>query len=394
MCMHIIRLGPINLTVSDVALIGCLAILIIRHKINHTPFGQATFVWCAGLSLMLGGLLAGSIVNGDPLRWMVIAGQYLFSWLLLPMLFFGLPHKQMQRCLLWYVYGVCASQALAISASLAFPQQSLVPLFGPGFVAGNGRIGALSGEVNWNGAVIGFALPMLISCLHYRLIGKVGTFICAALLLAGLISSASFTGFCAGIIAVVITLGLANPRRLFTAGVPLVGLVVGYIVTGLPLPAIFEKRVAGALTTGDMSHAGTFEDRSILIAEAWKLSEHTIVLGLGADRYRDVSIFAAPVHQFPLLVLVEGGAIALTGLVIMLVALWFVAIKAVRVDRFGGAAAVAVLAVFCIYTTAAPHMYTRLYIGPLFMALAAVARLPARWNTRTLQPRQANGQAS
>lgn len=379
MSMHVLRLGPVNLTLSDAALAGCLLILVSRQTINHTPFGQATFFWCAGLFLMLGGLLVSSIVNGDPLRWIVIAGQYLFAWLLLPMVFFSLTSGQMQRCLVLFVYGVAASQAFAIAASSYLPSGTLAALFGPGFFAGNGRLGALTGESNWNGAVIAFALPMMINCLHHKLIGKLGAIVCTIFLLWGLVACASFTGFGAASLAIVITLGLSSPRRLFTVGVPLIGIVAGYIVSGLPLPAIFQQRVAGALTSGDLSHAGTFEGRSMLIAEAWRLSEHTILLGFGADRYREVSSFGAPVHQFLLLILTEGGAVALAGLLIMLVILWILAARAVAADRHGGAMVVAVLAVFCIYTTAVPHMYTRLWIGPVLMALAAVARSPYRW---------------
>lgn len=391
MAMHVLRLGPVNVTLSDAALFGCLIILVSRQTINHTPFGQATFFWCAGLSLMLGGLLVSSIVNGDPLRWIVIAGQYLFAWLLLPMVFFSLPSTQMRRCMRLFVYGVAASQAFAIAASSYLPSGTLAALFGPGFFAGNGRLGALSGESNWNGAVIAFSLPMLINCLHHKLISKPAAIVCVIFLLWGLVACASFTGFGAASLAVVITLGLSSPRRLFTVGVPLAGIVAGYIVSGMPLPAIFQQRVAGALTTGDLSHAGTFEGRSMLIAEAWKLSERTIVLGFGADGYREVSSFGAPVHQFLLLILTEGGAVALAGLLIMLVILWLLAVRAVAADRHDGATVVAVLAVFCIYTTAVPHMYTRLWIGPVLMALAAVARRPSSWIAANYRPQRPGG---
>ena len=118
----------------------------------------------------------------------------------------------------------------------------------------------------------------------------------------------------------------------------------------------------------------------MLIAEAWRLSEQTMFLGFGADRYREVSEFGAPVHQFLLLILTEGGAVALAGLLIMLAILWIIALKSLKLDREGGATAVAVLVVFCIFTTAVPHMYTRLWIGPVLMALAAVGRIPKRWS--------------
>lgn len=391
MSMHVLRPGPVNVTVSDAAIGGCMIALMLRHRINATPFARSTFFWCFGLTLMLGGLLVSSIANGDPLRWIIIAGQYAFAWLLLPMVFFSLSSGQMRRCMLWFVYGVAASQAFALAISAFLPVSTLKSLFGPGFLAGNGRLGALTGESNWNGAVIAFALPMLISCLHYKLIGRISAAICTVFLGWGLIACASFTGFGAALLAVMITLGLSNPRRLFKIGLPLAGLVIGYLVSGLPLPAIFQQRVAGALTSGDLSSAGTFEGRAMLIAEAWKLSEQTIFLGFGADRYREVSEFGAPVHQFLLLILTEGGAVALAGLLVMLSILWVIALKSLKIDRQGGATAVAVLTVFCIFTTAVPHMYTRLWIGPVLMALAAVGRVQQRWAVAE-RPRNPGGE--
>jgi hypothetical protein len=373
MSMHIVRLGPINLTLSDLALVICLISLISAGKLNNFPFGQLTFLWCSGLGLMLGGLLVSSIVNGDPLRWLNVAAQYLFAWLLLPMVLCSFTERQMHKCMRLFVYGVAVSEAFGITASLLLPYTTSAALFGPGFVMGNGRLGALAGEGNWNGAVIAFAFPMLINCIQRKMIGVVPAILCVALLLWGLVACASFTGFGAAALAIALTIGIVSPRSLITIGAPLAGLAFAYLIAGLPLPGIFQERVAGALTTGDLSHAGTFEGRAMLIEEAWKLSRHTIFLGFGVDRYRDVSSFGAPVHQFLLLILTEGGAVALAGLLIMLMLLWVLAAKAITVDRRDGAAAVAVLAVFCIFTSAVPHMYTRLWIGPVNLVLASVA---------------------
>jgi len=374
MSMHVLRLGPINVTVSDAALVGCLVLLVTRQQLNHVPFGKLSFAWCAGLSLMLGGLLVSSVVNGDPLRWINVAAQYLFAWLLLPMVLFSFSRERMQRCTLLFVYGVAASQAFSIAASYTLPQGTLTALFGPGFVMGNGRLGALTGEGNWNGAVIAFAFPMLINAMQRENIAKWSALLCIVFMLWGLVACASFTGFGATAAAVAITIGITSPRRLFTVGLPLAGLVVAYLVSGLPLPGIFEQRVAGALTSGDLSHAGTFAGRSHLIVEAWKLSSETILLGFGVDRYREVSTLGAPVHQFFLLILTEGSAFALCGLLMLMTMLWVKAVQANRVSRSDGANAVAVLVVFCIFTSAVPHMYTRLWIGPVLLALAAAAR--------------------
>lgn len=382
MSLQLLRLGPINLTFSDALLALAVVVLVAWRRINHLPFGSLTFLWCAGLALFLGGLLLSSIVNGDPARWINVAAQYLFAYLLLPMLFMSQDRQQMRKALLMFVLGVTLAEGFALIASQVLSYGQSRALFGPSFIIGNGRLGAFAGDANWNGAIVGFALVILVNCMRQRQIGRVPGVLCFLVLLWALVATASFTAFAAATIALMLTFAISSIRHFLQFGVPMLAGGAAYLLAGLPLPAIFEKRVAGALASGDLAHAGTFTDRSALISEAWRRSGDTILMGVGVDRYREVSAYGAPVHNFPLLILNEGGIVSLIGLLLLLALLWVMAIKSVKVNRHDGAMAVGVLFIFCIFTTAIPHMYTRLWIGPLLMALAAAfARdaLPRRW---------------
>jgi uncharacterized membrane protein YfbV (UPF0208 family) len=374
---HLIRLNAVNLTLSDFTLFICLIGLAARGRLRRTPLGSATFVWSVGLSLMLGGLFVGTWINGDLYRWVVVAGQYIFAFLLLPMIFMSEERTWIQKAQLYYVCGVALSEALAIGASFVFTAQQTDSVLGIGFLAGNGRVGALAGEANWNGAVIGFAAPMLLNLVNNRMVSLKWAVLLAIPLAWGLLACGSFTGFSATLLALFIYLLVSSPRNLIKFGTPLIAIASLYSVSGLPLPGAFENRVAGAFETGSIDKAGTYSFRATLIAEAWRISGKSLFVGVGVDRYRVVSAYGAPVHHFPLLIFNEGGIVALFGLLILMITLWWLAIRAVRVHRNDGAMAVAVLAVFSIFTFAVPHMYTRLWIGPVMLALAATyGRLP------------------
>ena len=71
----LLRVGQINLTFSDIFFLLSFILSALRGRLSVTPFRSLTPFWLAGLVMMLGGLFIGSIINGDPLRWVNIALQ-------------------------------------------------------------------------------------------------------------------------------------------------------------------------------------------------------------------------------------------------------------------------------------------------------------------------------
>ena len=228
----------------------------------------------------------------------------------------------------------------------------------------------MTGEPNPNGAMIAYALPMLFYCIQKRSIPLGIGLVCGAMLLWGLLASGSFTGFAASVIATSVFL-MVSGIRLFVrfALVALVGAGL-FVASGLPLPEAFEERVAGAISTGDLSQAGTYTDRSKLIEEAWQKADDNVFIGLGVDRYRAVSYYGAPVHELHLLIWNEGGAIAFVGLLMLLLLLIAGALSAVSRSRQEGAMILAVVAVFMVYSFSIPHMYSRQWILPVLLAMS------------------------
>lgn len=367
---HLLRIGDINFTAADLLFFLCFVIFVARRNLNMMALNSMTAHWCAALAMMLGGLLIGSVFNGDPLRWANIASQYLFGFLLLPMVLMSEDRMWIRKCLLYFVLGVAASQIVALTMANFFSFEQSKEMLGPSVVAGNGRIGGLVSDANLNGAIIAFSIVALFNAHHHGLIRNFFALCVGGVLFWALLSTASFTAFASTGIATCIYFTMSNLGRFLKVGVPVMAFVIAYIILGGPLPEAFSERVLGALTTGDMSQAGTFTHRSQLIAEAWEMSKDTLFIGLGVDRFRVVSIHGMPVHQFWMLLLTEGGLISFTGLVLMFGVLGMMGLRAIQSHREDGAMVLAILAILFIFSTSIPHMYNRLWITPLMLALA------------------------
>ena len=330
-----------------------------------------TAMWCIALAMMLGGLLVGSIVNGDPLRWANIASQYLFGFLLLPMIFMSEEKELMKRYLVYFVYGVFLVQAAAITASYTMTYSQISGIFGPSFVAGNGRIGGMVGDANLNGAVIGFALVILADAMSNRLVRVLFGVPIGLVLLWALLATASFTAFASAMIALAVYMAISNVRALFKFGVPFFLFVVAYIAFEGPLPGAFSERVLGAVLTGDLNEAGTYTHRAALVKEAWEMSGRTLFIGLGVDQYRVESAYGLPVHQFPMILLTEGGLASLAGLLGIFMILGLLALKSMQYNRHDAAMMLGLLVILLIFSTSIPHMYNRVWIAPMMLAVAA-----------------------
>lgn len=366
---HIARPGDVNFTVSDAAFLVVLLGLVGTSRLNLAPMAALSPAWMFSLIVMLGSLFISTLVNGDVIRWLIVALQYSFAYLLLPMIFASFDHKTLQRCVVAYVLGVTFSQAFGNIALMFFDYADTAAYLGNNFITGMGRLGAFSGNPNNNSAMSGFALVLLLYVLDRRLMNPLLSLVCAVFLLWGLISSASFGGFVICLSACALVMIIRWPSKATFAILALVAFAAFYVSSGLPLPPAFEQRVYGALSGGGLEEAGTFTGRMELAHEAWRMAGDTLVLGIGADSFRVVSMHQAPVHVFPLLLLTEAGMPGLIGFVGLLGLLWFQALTAISRDPQRGIICVGILVIFTLFTLTVPHMYARLWLAPVFLSL-------------------------
>jgi hypothetical protein len=381
---RVFRWGWTNLTASDALLMLAGLALLAKGRLTARPFGQLSSPWLWGFAAMTGGLLLGTLVNGEPLRWIIGSSQYFFALIFVPMVFASLDRQLLLQCMKAFVLGVALSQVIGIIAAQFFDYQDTYLTVDNGFITPNGRVGAMSGEANLNGAACAFGMAMLAYLHLSRSVTAWFAVPCAIAITWGLLMSASFTGFSATIIALIVMILATGPRGTLRIGAPLLLAASCYILLGGPMPEAFSERVFGALATGDLRIAGTFVERTQLIEEAWAILDDNLLVGLGFDGYRQASSLGMPVHNLFLLVTNEGGLLAIAGLFTLLAILFVWFVGTYRQYRLEGAVGLAVLGVFVIYAMAIPHMYTRMWTIPIFLCVALAAQTRSGPQPRTV----------
>ena len=363
----------IMFTLSDA--LFCLAALLLgmAGALPPRPLGALTPWWLLAYCLMMAGLLLGSIVNGEPLRWAIAAAQYGFALVILPFLLIG--HGPARTVILAkaMLAGLTAMEVFGIGVYFlsdgSFEDHRKIGL---DFITGTRRLGVFLSDANWNGAFIAMSLPFVIYLYAKRHIAGWQALVAGAILVEALLLAASVSALlCAisGVFMMMLIGGWRLPWQFIAAGTT--G-IIGYFAAGNPLPQAFSIRVAPAISGGDIAAAGTFSGRLDLMQEAWTMVGHTMVVGLGVDQYRVVSASGAPVHNLYLLLWTEGGLMALFGWLLLIVVLVAAAALLRRQDRMTAALGLSVLTALVVSSTASPHMYARLWMVPVMVAMAFV----------------------
>lgn len=374
------RPADILFTASDTFFVLGIGLLVAAHRAPLQPFGRATAWWMLATLALLGGLFLGSIINGDPERWLIAGAQYGFSLIVLPLLLMDNGEARNRMLARALIAGVVAMEAFGIviyfGSDLTYAEYTSLS---HDFITGAGRLGAFLGDANWNAAVIVMALPFTLYLRARGQMRMVTFYLILAVLMTSLFLSASVTGLVSGILAVAIfsLVGGVRPpaRMVLGAGVALTLAAA----SGYGLPRAFEKRIAPAVEEADFSKAGTYSGRMDLIKEAWGIVNNTTFVGIGADQYRKVSIDKAPVHNIFLLLWAEGGLFALVGWIALLGITMGGGLLAQSKDRTAAALCLSVLSTFVIFSGAAPHMYARIWMVPLLLAASpAFATLRGR----------------
>lgn len=365
------RPADILYTLSDALFMFGVFLVLIGQRMPWQPMGSLTNWWLGAIAVMLTGLFIGSFAHGDPVRWLIVAIQYVFSLAILPMLLLSQPPKRTLLFMKALLAGIFCMELFGVLLYFGYDgTYEEFQRFGHDFVTGARRLGAFMGDANWNAAAITFAIPFVI---FLRLRRAISSFVLVLLLLVlaiALVLTASVTGLfsCTLSLLIFAFVGRVRPS---TRSLVIVALLLGLaFASGYGLPRAFSNRVAPALESGDVEQAGTFTARMDLMREAWGVVEHTSLVGLGVDQYRKISAHGAPVHNIYMLLWAEGGLLSLMGwltlMIILAVTAWLAEVR----DRLAAALGFSVLSTFIVFSSANPHMYARLWMVPLLLAAA------------------------
>jgi len=370
-------------TISDALFCIAALFLFTGHAVSTRPLAALTPWWLAAFVTMMMGLLIGSIVNGEPLRWAIAAAQYGFALVVLPMLLAGHGTARTFWLARIMLAGVVAMEAFGIGVYF-FTSGSFEDYqkYGLDFITGRRRLSVFMTDANWNGAYLAMSLPFVLYLYAKQQLAGWQTIIAGAVIVEGLLLAASVSALTcaiAGVIAMFVIGGRRLPVWPVVAGVFAVALYFG---SGQPLPQAFSARIAPALGSGDIAAAGTFSGRMGLMEEAWGMVGDTMIVGLGVDQYRVDAPSGAPVHNMYLLLWTEGGLLALFGWILLLVVLVAGAAIVYRRDRMTAALTLSVTTALVVSSVASPHMYARFWLVPVMVAMAFVFDYAVRGDKR------------
>ncbi|WP_224826144.1 O-antigen ligase [Cognatishimia sp. MH4019] len=366
--MNAFRLDDVYLTLGDLVVGLCFLLLLARPQLLGERLRMLPRFYGLGLFCLIFGLLLASIVNGDPVRGLVGQVQYLFAYGVLPLIFLRASPEDAL---------LIAKAFLAAILVLCLHGIWLTTLEGPvdmRFLSGSGRLRGLVERENAFAALIAMTVPLVIWMIRRAVLRFWIGLLFLGLMLYTIMLTGSNTGLFSFVFAVVL-MQLASPKPL-RDGLLLAAFggvaVFLFIAFGEAfLPDIFVKRVYGALSSGDMSQAGTLMDRLYLNFEALQIAHTNLLIGQGMDQYRLNSVYEAPVHNAYLLLLNEGGLITIIGLMMMFVAIATIGLTLVvrRDTRVTGSYLLVTFTIFVLVISATPHVYGRFWILPWLVAL-------------------------
>ena len=371
-------LAPINtlrhpafyLTLSDVLAATCLFVMLLNRSLPVRPFGTVTFWWMLGNVMLIGGLLVSSLVNGDVTRGLVVSAQYSAAYFAIPFVIMSRPRWQIE---------ILAKIFVLVIVLLCLHGVYVIHYVGETstqYVSGNGRLMSFMERTNNFAAVIAMTFPLLFWLAEEGRIRRLTVCIAVPILVYG----AMLTGSNSGMMGMTYAFGIYllvtishSLRQIALAFAGVTGAVAALAIWGKAiLPAVFQRRVLGAIETGDIDQAGTFSHRYDLIMEALQVVDDTILFGLGADQYRVLSQWKHPVHNAYLLIWAEGGLIAVIGLLLVIVSglLMLPGTMHRPRGRYAAICTFCVVTQFAFLINATPHIYARFWPIPLLLGIA------------------------
>ncbi|WP_265518352.1 O-antigen ligase family protein [Nitratireductor luteus] len=373
--MNVLKLPAFYFTLSDAFACLCLATMALNGTIRLKPLGPGTAFWVFGLVLMIGALLASSLLAGAVDRGLILSLQYLFAYFLLPIVLLARPWDQTGTLMKVFVASMTVMVIHGIYVVNIVGETNTI------FVSGSGRLQGFVERENECGALLALTAPMVLSMTAMRLMKTVVAIPVLILLGYGVMLTGSNTALYGMLFGLgVFSLFTLTPKSILIGAASLAAMWSSLAIPAVrdALPAVFRKRVLIGLESGDLSEAGTFADRMMLNEEAIRLGGEALLLGHGADQYREISAYGNPVHNLYLLVWNEGGLPAMIGFLIMLsgAAIPVLMARRRREGRHAAVCGFSAVTLFAILINAAPHVYGRFWAVPVLLSIApAVAFL-------------------
>ena len=366
-----LRFSEVFFTYSDFFFCLSFALLLISGSIQRRPLSEATSMWLFAFTLMFVGLSIGSLYHHRPDRGQIVIAQYLYSYLLLMVI---LIRRDPRESYLLAAVFLASIILVDIYGIYSLYYVGYVPGERTGAVTGAMRLATTLGNPNLAASINALTMPIL---LYFWSSGRLKAYFALPLIsiiLLTVVSTSSNSGLFIMMVSLsVFSASVLTIRQMLRLTLGLGVLVAGFTTFGSTdlLPVAFQKRVLSAYISGDISEAGTYISRTELNKEAIGViaDERIVIVGIGADQFRERSVQNAPVHNLYLLLWVEGGMLAVIGWVLFSgvgVLLWF-SIRKAGGSTHALAIVATTVAVFLTIALFNPHMYARVWTLPVFL---------------------------
>lgn len=365
--MTYLRTDIVFFTLSDLVASAAFVVMIANRRVPLRPFADMTSFWLFSVLLLCSGLIAGSLLSGDPLTGAVGVIQYVF---------FVCMHTAAASG------ASCAGDDVPLQGDGVFPcvrDVARSALFGvqPGRCAflfqkrptdRTDRAGKRGRSPGWSRDRLRDVALLHLPDIRHRVPGTGGT-----RCLRPVVVRIEFRVHRRGCRDIWNLFFHGSAKHILAfIGIGALALAALFLFGQYFLPEVFQERVYGALTTGDSSEAGTFDGRLLLIQEAIYLIDRSIWLGVGVDQHRLISQYGAPVHNTYLLLFSEGGLVSLLGFVCLLLTLAFVGWRSFSNPntRWSGVLMFTILLMFAVALNGVTHVYGRFLSVPLLLPAA------------------------
>jgi O-Antigen ligase len=365
---NFVRYPSLYITLGDVFSVMCVVTLLATRTFPLRPLGPITPVWMAGGIMLITALLLSSLFYGDPKRGIVVSLQYFFCFFLLPVVIAWRPLPQVVIMVKVLVFSIILTCLFGIYLINIDGQTDTI------FVSGNGRMMSFVERQNECAALIAQTVPLACWLRNTGRMSLPYFWFTLIILSYGII----LTGSNSGAFALIFLLSMQflinfSWKNVVVGGIIVSGLAFAAANEGVGyLPAAFQKRVLGVLTSGDLEQAGTFLDRVALIKESFGIASKNGLLGIGADQFEVISFYLTPVHNFYMLIWCEGGFIAFCGYLLLLVSGFMISILALKNSGkpMSGLCTLTMFFTFTLLTNAFTHIYARFWFVPILLAIS------------------------
>ena len=116
--------------------------ILLTRGVPLAPFGMLTHYWIVAFAMFIAALIASSLINGVPMRALVVCLQYLFAFIVIPLTIMGRDSESTIRLLQVFVAAAFVTNLAAIILYYSGYNGNF------SFVTGNGRLAGFTGNPN------------------------------------------------------------------------------------------------------------------------------------------------------------------------------------------------------------------------------------------------------